>query len=87
MSTGTLCHLFHSVPGHFYEFGELRGDRIFETPTVAKMMRIFLAVLLVCISVVFAIESTEEVLVLGEDNFDEELQLHDAMLVKFYAPW
>jgi hypothetical protein len=51
-------------------------------------MRLYILVLLLC--AVFALvlsESTEEVLVLTEDNFEEELALHDAVLVKFYAPW
>jgi hypothetical protein len=40
----------------------------------------------VCLALALS-ESTEEVLVLTESNFEEELALHDAVLVKFYAPW
>lgn len=32
-------------------------------------------------------ESSADVLVLNEANFDEALDLHGTLLVKFYAPW
>jgi hypothetical protein len=44
-------------------------------------------VLLAYVANSFAITSTNEVLVLSEQNFDDEIALHDAVLVKFYAPW
>ena len=34
-----------------------------------------------------AAEVEEGVLILTDANFDEELKLHDNLLVEFYAPW
>ena len=32
-------------------------------------------------------ETEDDVLILTDDNFDEELAKHDFLLVEFYAPW
>jgi hypothetical protein len=34
-----------------------------------------------------SITTTADVLVLDENNFEEEVDLHHIILVKFYAPW
>ena len=48
---------------------------------------LLLACFLFSILCSFSFETSNEVLVLTEENFNEELQLHEAMLVQFYAPW
>ena len=42
---------------------------------------------LLAISVIQAIETEKGVLVLNKDNFDEQLEKHEHLLVEFYAPW
>jgi hypothetical protein len=46
--------------------------------------------LFICASLAFSIaepEVEDHVLVLTDDNFDEEIKKHDAILLEFYAPW
>ena len=54
---------------------------------VLKMVKLLLVLFLVYLITINSIESSDKVLELNEDNFAEEVQLHDAMLVMFYAPW
>lgn len=55
------------------------------------MRKICLSLLLV--TLLFAhltlaeVEVEDDVLVLTDNNFDEELKKHDFLLVEFYAPW
>ena len=51
------------------------------------MLKLLLVLFLVYLIAINSIESSDKVLELNEDNFAEEVQLHDAMLVMFYAPW
>ena len=43
-----------------------------------------------CSLILFSAAETETedlVLILTDENFDEEIEKHDGLLVEFYAPW
>jgi len=49
-----------------------------------KLIAVLCCLLVLCVA---ETESEDGVLVLTDDNFDSEIDKHDGLLVKFYAPW
>jgi len=51
--------------------------------------KVFAIIALLCVSAALSVEIPNEdgVLVLGQDNFAEAIQMHKFLLVEFYAPW
>ena len=47
----------------------------------------FLLTICVYISIALATLSTQDVMILNESNFADEIETHSTILVEFYAPW
>jgi hypothetical protein len=52
-----------------------------------KFAAVLIAAVALCVRAELPLEEGSEVIILGEDNFEEAKAAHSAMLVEFYAPW